>query len=66
MSSASPARSTTFVFHVVQIASGAYPASHTIGSGSFTLGVRRPGRETCHSHLTSALIRLHDVVLSYA
>jgi hypothetical protein len=60
----------------VQTGSGSHPASYTINTGGFTLGVKWPGREANHSHPSSAKvnsawkctssppIRLHGVVLS--
>jgi hypothetical protein len=56
--------------------SGAHPASYPVGTSSFTLGVKRPGREADHSPPSSAEvkecmelylhfpIRFHGVVLS--
>jgi hypothetical protein len=56
--------------------SGAHPASYSIGTRGFSLGVKQPGCEADHSPPSSAEvknawsytstppIRLHDVVLS--
>jgi hypothetical protein len=59
------------LLHVVQIGSGAHPASYTMDTG----GVKRPGRDADHSPATSAEvkktwiytstpIRLHGIVLN--
>jgi hypothetical protein len=55
--------------HRVQTGSGARPASYPTGTGGFSLGVKRQGREVAEVkecvevHLDS-LIRLHGVVFS--
>jgi hypothetical protein len=46
--------------HVVDIGSGAHPASYqkgTGGRGALSLGVKRPGREADHSPPASAEIK---------
>jgi hypothetical protein len=62
--------------HRVQRGSGAHPASYPMGTGTLSLGVKRPRREADHSPPSSAEvknewsytstppIRLHGVVLS--
>jgi hypothetical protein len=37
------------LFHSVQTGSETHPASYTMGTERFTLGVKRPGRGTDHS-----------------
>jgi hypothetical protein len=62
--------------HRVQNGSGAYPASYPMGTGDFSLGINRPGREADHSppsstdvknawsYTPSSLILLNVVMLS--
>jgi hypothetical protein len=49
----SPGRVRNFL-HVVQTGSGVHPASCQRGTGGFSPGVKRPGREGDHSPQTSA------------
>jgi hypothetical protein len=42
------------LLHVVQTGSGAHPTSYTMGTGGFSPGLKRPGREANHSPPTSA------------
>jgi hypothetical protein len=45
------------LYHRVQTGSEAYPASCPIGTMSFSLGVKRPGREADHSPPSSAEVK---------
>jgi hypothetical protein len=46
-----------FLHHCVQTGSGAYPASYPMRTRIFSLGVKRPGREADHSHLSNAQVK---------
>jgi hypothetical protein len=71
-----PSESRDFsLFHIVQTGSEAHPASYRVGSGFFSLEVKRQGCETDHSlpvvprlRMCEAIlplpIRLHGAVLS--
>jgi hypothetical protein len=72
-----PAGAVNFsLHHRVQKGSGVHPASYPMGTGTLSLGVKRPGSEADHSPPSSAEvktawsytstspIRLHGVVLS--
>jgi hypothetical protein len=62
--------------HRDQNGCGAYPASYPVGTGTLSLGIKRPGREADHSPPSGAEIKnawsytftppicLHGVVLS--
>jgi hypothetical protein len=43
--------------HVVQTGSGSHPASYLMGTGRFSRGAKRPGRETDNSPPTSAEVK---------
>jgi len=43
--------------HHLQTSSGAYPASYPMGTGVFSLGVKRPGREADQSPPSSAEVK---------
>jgi hypothetical protein len=45
------------LLHVVQTGSGVHPTSHTMGTGSSSPGVKRPGREVDHSPPTSPEVK---------
>jgi hypothetical protein len=45
------------VLQVVQSGSGAYTASPPVGTGDFSSGIKRPGREAGHSPPTSAEVK---------
>jgi hypothetical protein len=50
-----PARAENFSLHYrVQNGSGVHPASYQMGTGGFSLGVKRPGHEADHSPPSSA------------
>jgi hypothetical protein len=49
----SPGKGKNSLFHVIQISSGAHPASYPMGTGDSFLGVKRPGREADHSPPTT-------------
>jgi hypothetical protein len=46
-----------FVIHHVQTGSGAHPSSCPMGTGAFSLGVKRPGCEADHLPPSSAEVR---------
>jgi hypothetical protein len=46
-----------FLFHSVQIGSGAHPASYTKGTGALSSGIKRLGREADHSLPSSAEVK---------
>jgi hypothetical protein len=52
---------TTFssrkIQNIVQTGSGANPASYPMGMGTFSPGVKRPGREANHSLPSSAEVK---------
>jgi hypothetical protein len=66
-----------FLHHRVQNGSGVHPASYPMGTGTLSLGVKRPSREADHLPPSDAevkeslelylhsLIRLNGVVLSF-
>jgi len=45
--------------HHVETGIGAHPAAYPMGTGTISLGIKRPGREADHFHLVSMLI-MHD------
>jgi hypothetical protein len=47
----------------VQDGSGAHPASYPMGMGARSLEIKRPGRETDHSHLSSAEVKNVGAIL---
>jgi hypothetical protein len=53
-----PVGAGNFPFHHhVQNGSGAHPASYPMGTGAFSPGVKRPGREADHSPPSSAEVK---------
>jgi hypothetical protein len=71
-----PAGAIFFLLHSVQTGCGARPVSYPMGTGGFSRGAKRQGREADHSLPSSAEvknggaipllpIRLHGVVLNY-
>jgi hypothetical protein len=50
-------RSKTFLFHSVQTGSGVNPASCPMGNKDSFPGIKRPERETDHSHSYKAKVK---------
>jgi hypothetical protein len=51
-------------FFFSQTSSGSNPASYPMGSGAISLGVKRPGRESDHSPLSSDEVKNGGAILS--
>jgi hypothetical protein len=53
-----------FSLHVFQTGSGAHPSLYLMGTGAFSSGVKRPGREADHLPPASAEIKKTQVCTS--